>query len=599
MPTDKELRKGLPKLLGNAAAKRLERVFAAPIESRFEELAYLVKTIKGEAAWQADRHGALRSVIAEAIGELPLCMEASDRANYKGCPERQMALYLYGFRRKEILAAGGWQATDVTLSYRGDYRPAALAITAFSEDSYTSAEAIARIREDLADNLIQMLQKARKQARAAATSEAAPSRPPSVLASDATARYIERPEYIEKFKAARDDGSKVFLLYGDGGSGKTTLAKHYAALIADGRSIAFFRAHDNTLLSADLSDYLSHHEERGAVGDTGSLARAFALRLERGNVSAPVIIDDAQSWKTVELLLPADLACLTTHVIITSRAAILPTGAGSPLWIDMMSDKQATAMIRNRLSGISPGDVAILTAALDCRPLAIEHGCALIALGLTPSMLRDMLEFDPVTVIDSIRGDHKLTTIYRQIIKTLEDDADLPTGALPILDCLLLANGFVAAAWDVRKALVTSTIFWGTYRHPQSAIAHLGFTSGMAKLEHLSIVKTSENFGTPPTTIHPLTLSLLKRIRSTQIYGIALEYLSILSAELKAREWRPGRPLPSSSLIHSWAIRASVIALENDHSDESAKARRRIMPFYTEVTKLEERHSRSSESKRN
>ena len=598
MPTDQELRKRLPELLRHAAAKQLEYVFAAPIEARFEDLGYLVKMIRGEAAWLTNRQDTLRSVMAEAIGGLPQRMEVGDRANYEGCPEREMASYLYGFRQEAILAGGGWQAADVTLTYRGHYRPAALAVADLTEYPNAAKRAIARIRQDLADILIQMLKDAKREAKTSAVSDVAPTRQSSVLASESAATYIERPKYFEKMNEARNAGSKLFLLYGDGGSGKTTLAKHFADFIARGMPTVFLQSQDNMLLGAALADYLNRHAEGGVNGNMASLTRAFALGLTQGNAPAVVIIDDAQTWQTTKLLLPEDLGSLTTHVIVTSRVAIFPKGTGTVLRIGNMLDGEAAEMIRNRLSETSPDDVAMLTASLDCRPLAIEHGCALIKLRFKPAKLCEILELDPVTAIDSIDTEHKLTTIYRQITKKLEEDPDMAVTALPVLDCLLIANGSMSAAQYIWESRFTSAVVWRPLTVPQlcsdphQELAVMSFQSGLKSLEHLSLVETrehSERFPRLEVVIHPLTLSIMQHLRSMQTWAVAFDLLRMLSAELAAAGWDKGNPLPGFGVAFcSEPVNAAVLVLERFNPEKSKAVREGIAPFLDHVREIYE-----------
>lgn len=256
--------------------------------------------------------------------------------------------------------------------------------------------------------------------------------------------YISRGSIdLKLINAAKH--SRLVCLAGEGGVGKSSLARNYAREVSGLSETMLLRADDDTHLEVTMYDAL---EKLGIEGTGLSRAAAIAkLRLILSGhppngcrIPLTVVIDNAVSWNQLEYLLPDDL---DSTVLITSRMAIIPPGRGVNISIPSMNMSQAHQMAQNRLPDISSRQLEYLNC-LRGRPIAIEHVCAVLKTkstserdGFLATLERNLI--DTLDMAASGLGEPGLKATYRQIIGELSARAET-ADAVEVLKCVLACN---------------------------------------------------------------------------------------------------------------------------------------------------------------
>ncbi|GAB3951531.1 hypothetical protein GCM10027614_53660 [Micromonospora vulcania] len=200
--------------------------------------------------------------------------------------------------------------------------------------------------------------------------------------------FTGRQETVARLvKEIEEDGSRIHLIDGMAGSGKTTLAVHVATALSDAYPDAhlFIDLHghsDREPLSAAaaLSALLHQIGVPGERIPTETEERAARWRSELSGRRAIVVLDNAATAAQVAPLLPSGRGCLT---LITSRRRLAGLDGGRPSSLAVLSAAEAVELL-GRVVGddrVSAEPEAAAEVVLRCGhlPLAIRLAGARLA----------------------------------------------------------------------------------------------------------------------------------------------------------------------------------------------------------------------------
>lgn len=367
--------------------------------------------------------------------------------------------------------------------------------------------------------------------------------------NNAADSYIPRPDMEQKYIKLPAQERQLALLYGDAGTGKSMLAKSVARHITfDEADILTLHAGSEDLLIRAMNDFIQRDQGDAPSGHKAIVAAEFAQLLTQPQAPRVVIIDNVADWQEARLLLPENLSDLRSFVIITSREQILPNGTGVALLVDNMTQPQAAAMVKDRVPSISDSDADSLATELDCRPLAIEHGCALIRqYKMQAQDFIAMLRADVVALFDAApTTEMKLTAIYRRMIERISTDPSL-VNATKLLGVLLVVEAMVD---DTLVSNIWMELSKANERGSHSGfhmVQELALKSATQDLQRLALIQVEPEEDHNMLRMHDLTHSILHSLRVREIAEIAEAALRAVAETLDTEQWTLGDPLP-----HEW-----------------------------------------------
>jgi len=343
--------------------------------------------------------------------------------------------------------------------------------------------------------------------------------------------YVPRKQLYEAINETLADGYNVIGLAGEGGVGKSTLAKNYVlSRIADDGAYIFA----NFQSDRDLA--LSVHDEflrLGLPSDGLSVSTAWLkLRelLTRHDLCPKyVILDNVDSQEQLAPFMPLPPEA---KVFITTRdSRVLPKGAKSIL-VGELTDEEALKAISLRLPDVSPEETKALRQ-LGGRALAIDIACAVLRESETPDHRRNFaIILDQYTVkalgMASTRlGVPSIEAMYSALIEHLESDKYMALSVrlleLELASHLLrpLREGFVVTDRFIQlfvddaedEALGKEVHLGAVYQLKRFHLVY-GYTinssaSGCAFSRSLD--------GTEKLFFHPLTISVLRSLLAAAV----------------------------------------------------------------------------------
>ena len=565
--------------LAAAASAMLRNLFkqaGSTGQQKYPTLARVVQRIVGEERWRNRPNLSLIDVMHDAIQELPRNIEVrAGRRTFlpvpaRGAPEREMAEILYGYRDDTLpprFHAGGDAVEQWT--YDDDYLPAALRRAGLSDlNKKDQGRSIRIIREDLADVLLLMEQEALARQQQAAEQAAAETASP-------VADYINRPQYEDQFAAHLQAGARIFLLYGDAGTGKTTLARHLAMSHANASGDAQTsglregRATFIEINSQAAADVILYEDVSSALQDLGVEVPATALLRRRfreviASDQAPraVLLDNAENWKDVEALVPETPNCV---VLVTSRQKLTKSAAVVSLPIGKMTADEAAQMIRSQLPDLGDEGAARLAGRLDYRPLAIRHACGFLAQpprygqsAMTVESFLELLQNDTATVMDSVvhqTDEPTLTTIYRLTIGALEPNP------LKLLD-YIAAMGMGMVSTDLLRMMWNGDDLFSTGKR-ESSVPNLTFDHALTILEQRCLVVMQSYRGADDRFVlmHPLTNQIISELRKQACTAIRRSVLQAMEDAPILSDWQIDKTLPISQSNRALGFRMLLTQL--------------------------------------
>ncbi|WP_262064039.1 ATP-binding protein [Streptomyces sp. STR69] len=528
--------------LTKAATRTLPQMFTRSTdEQEFVFLASVTAEIES-ASWRDNPTRSLRQVIQKAIFRLP------NHPPLEGCQLtwRSIAEILYG--EPEGLRSGRVYKELNDLARH--------------EAGYANAEStfkrVARaVRQNLADILQLMLEETLE-----LKEHQTMDRP--------EAGYVNRPELEAQFNSLMLDSKRIILLHGDAGTGKSTLARHlvrnFLKVDVD-HYIPTVSGHSEDSLHESLATFLEARGKSTRGMDRFSLAREFKSLLKGSDGPTIVLLDNIEEQVVLDSLVPTQPA---SRVIVTSRKLMLNASKVEG-WIDVqnMNSAESRALVRLHTGNeLNDRDVATLADALDRRPLAIEHGCALLRIGdETVQELCSTLQFDTAGLLDTAEtsfAEAKLTTIYRNLLKKLSEN-DSSVDAVRLLDVLAFADTFVGldVVMPIWQAAIPVPVGRSRVSRQAANLAKRRLKAAMKELESLSLVRIVE--GEPPNSdhlaIHGLTRAIIRGLRQDESMHVAERMLEEVLFLLDKAHWKGGDSI--GHMLAHWgpSVRESLLSL--------------------------------------
>lgn len=203
-------------------------------------------------------------------------------------------------------------------------------------------------------------------------------------------------------------GERLILLHGDGGMGKSTLARRFAQQLAPpGTAVPLIDCEEATETYRSMIELLANHNIEEPPNLVLAERRLTRLLTER-DAPTVLVLDNVTKADVIERLIPRDTV---TIVIVTSRQRVLPSDWGSILPIGAMRADEALQLANSHLPYSNQGQLAKLVKKLSHHPLAIEHACAYLRQSNSQSITKvsASLDKDIVEVLDCVAQNEQRT----------------------------------------------------------------------------------------------------------------------------------------------------------------------------------------------
>lgn len=496
-------------------------------DERYSVLTRIVKTIRGEQAWEDSPYLALDSVLSEAISRLPTSMSGRlpedlfkprppgrERRNSWECsPEREMAYILYGYREEAVPQKIHVDGSKSPKTYNDDYLPAALQLAHGEADGKeTRKRTVEVIRQDLADILLEM----ERQAQLARVPVDATNATVDVLVPpEAQTPFIPRPRLTAFFNEVAYDTDLLLCVFGEPCTGKTRFVREQTAadnpVWIDARS-------DETLLRG-MEDLLKRYGFDTALFDRVRIRQAFGDLLTREDAPKLVVIDGIPDPKVLDLVIPLSI---TNRVIVTS--CLRPPEDWWRVNVDDMELEEAADMAAALLPESSDSDHLSLAALFGCRPLLIEHSCHYLRNnGITdiPSYC-DTVQRDLAAAIEAAADKADwvgltLNVIYKQYVDQLERKSPRSIALLEMLCYVAHVNvpPEYAMAYLLGVPIITPDLL---------VSAQVKYDAAVGPLVAYSLVSVTPGYG---LSMQPLTQHVLRGIFRGRLPAIMQQALPL------------------------------------------------------------------------
>jgi hypothetical protein len=363
--------------------------------------------------------------------------------------------------------------------------------------------------------------------------------------------YISRPALEAMFDEAADSTSRLVLIHGEPGTGKTTFAQHEARVYLRIKSSDYLPtvvADTDETLRDSLTKVITH-AGRTAGSDLHVLRGQFRSLLVDDESLPIVVLDNVDSRAQLDSLVPTGP---NTRVVVTSRKKLLDDSRATAIRVGHMESDEARDLVKLHVLALGDDEAVKVAEALDWRPLAIVHGCACLT---NPPYSGNVQVFcaalsrNITAVLDSYGDDEEptLTAIYKMILERL---AEYPY-VLDLLDITILIG---PASWPASPFRQLILLAW-----PASASS-----GGTDDLELLCKSLLPEDEGQLVKALriasawslidqdadyrpmHELTRQILQFLRPDDSLHVALRTFMCLDHRLGFEDWQGGQPLPDA-----------------------------------------------------
>jgi len=548
------------------AMQRLRNVFnqvGDEDERRHPTLARVVKALKSESQWRNDYNKALREVIREAIRRLPLKMsgryptdlpDKTRHTQWAGSPEQEVAEIMYGYRNTEV-DFRYQDGVEMPISYAKDYLPAAFRKAHVEHASERNKGRITEvIRQDLAAVLLDMEQKAiERQARGtrdigAEFSGSEPSGP--VL--------IDRSEYSDRIRAYLNAGQLLVCIWGEPGTGKTTLANQVARHLARDSTVTILRAGKDDVLEGDIIRALITEGMEPTDWNVSYMLAKFQLALNGAPNSSVVVLDNFDDWGLINQLIPEHPSI---PILVTSRNEPHDPRAAK-LELHNFTEAQACAFISHELPGQDEEEVIALARTLGHRPLALDLAVRFVGQATT-TKIPDLLTrlgtstteaLNTITPFDAV--ERNLHRLYEAIMMSVAEDG----AALHLLDSFLAASG----VGGVQSLDLIQQFMLSTFGGATNVVA---FDSGLLALAARGLLREEasydERLPSRLLVMHSLTYRILRELRGRGPRNTEMEYYKfIIDSDEIYQAFEDGSASDSLGIIQVGIIRNETIKMK-------------------------------------
>jgi hypothetical protein len=243
-----------------------------------------------------------------------------------------------------------------------------------------------------------------------------------------------------------------------------------------------------------------------------------------------------------------------------------------------MDDDEAIQLVSRHTQDLEDVAKRDLAETLDCRPLAIVHGCACFRnapYNGNLALFLDSLRENVAVVLESYGDDEDttITAIYRMIFDSL---AHQPPYVLLSLDLVLLTHLAPSLIESLRLVWPSSRAAQGISDDGLSPEDEAILNKGLRIIERWSLVRPS----VPYFQMHELTRSLITSIRGEALVAAAIQAFETVSRRLDISAWIGGRPIPNfwpqeikymltsiDNVVRGAAIKAGSPLSEEDDPD--------------------------------
>ena len=383
--------------------------------------------------------------------------------------------------------------------------------------------------------------------------------------------FVTREAIENWYRGLSEQNKYVLGFYGEPGTGKTWLARH---LSRDSERVIFLNAQSRDSLLRDAYHSLPELALHGNYGHAGS---AFCRWLsETAAPPGTIIVDNASDWETVSLVVhPQSDRRPQTNFIITSNRIIIPLKVGVSCEIGDMEPGEAMRMAQARLPSLNDADANDLIGAVDNRPLAIEHACALLEAyddysvsDLVAELEADIVDFFDAAPNDATPSGRKLSALYRALLRKIEEDESLPLAwrLLKLYAFLepLATMDVVAAAWAETSHSPERKHFRRRLQAPRAA-----FDTAIRELTQFSLLqKDNDPDHHPYLEMHQLTHGLIHGLRSRVDEDTPHVVLDVALQQIQKAEWFGG--LPVSHWLRHWlnSVARNIEYIESESVQE-------------------------------
>lgn len=247
--------------------------------------------------------------------------------------------------------------------------------------------------------------------------------------------FTGRNELLTALREALTPQSRVQVLHGRGGVGKTQLAIEYAHRFSAEYELAWWvRAEEPALIPDQLAALAV--KTGAADRDTPTADALDALTGElRTRGRWLLVFDNAEDPAALDRFLPKGAG----HVLITSRNPNWQ-GVASPMQLDTFARAESVSLLRARTPDMTELDADRLAQAMEDLPLALAQAASLIQDGVTVDRLLRLLETDIEAVLGQGQPAGYPASLAASVrLTTQRLEAADPAAAALLRACALLA----------------------------------------------------------------------------------------------------------------------------------------------------------------